>query len=747
MRLHEGNAPSRLLVRTLLAGLLAGTLGACATSPQSEPPSGTASGAGATLDEAVTSAMATDSVTDTEGFDELINRRFEVSSGSETQEGITFHSNNGKPSPKSEIVPNTAEITAIDGLDDQPQRKAWTVMVYVTGTNLESGQSSASNDIAEMYAAGVDFEQANVIYLTGGSTAWSLDVPTDRNVVWNLETLDVVGGSRANSMGDPANLASFVNFADKYFPAEHTMLVMWDHGGGPIVGYGQDELAGGDGLTLPEMAQAMEATAYHGGKKLDVVGCDACLMGSIEIADVWSDYADRLVASEEVEQGIGWNWRFLSVLNDDPEPDEVCTEAVNAFKSYYEGGFPAFSQAPYTLAAYDLTATPDVISAVDELSSALQYDLDAQDYTAINEARNETTEFGFVVEGTEVARFDLFDLRDFCNQFGEDQPAETGKVNEALDRFVTDNATNIPDAYGVMFYLPATSQSLWDMSRVVLANTMGESFRNLTSSYANRWSESAGTSITWGLTQLDPSRAPGEAALSDDGTEYLVPLEDEQVEGLDRASYTVLAYADGAYRPLLADISVSPDDEGVLHVPVDPKVMVLTSTTAEEPVALFAQQVSSNAKATNYICPRIKLIADGSSAEDEGSEEVAAVDVALMVSQSGTDDPVVTGIPFVQTSAAVSRGQANLADYQALSSVLGHALKPERDGEGTLLPYTQWSEDEESELSFGWTEIGDSLELKMVPASELGIEVSCQVTFTDHNGTVHATDLFEHSKD
>ena len=236
MRLHEGNAPSRLLARTLLAGLLAGALGACATSPQSEPAPEATSGAEATLDEAVASAMATDAVTDTEGFEELINRRFEVSSSSDSQEGITFHSNNGKPSPKSELVPNTAEITAIDGLDDQPQRKAWTVMVYVTGTNLESGQSSASNDIAEMYAAGVDFEQANVIYLTGGSTAWSLDVPTDRNVVWNLETLDVVGGSRANSMGDPANLASFVNFADKYFPAEHTMLVMWDHGGGPIVG-------------------------------------------------------------------------------------------------------------------------------------------------------------------------------------------------------------------------------------------------------------------------------------------------------------------------------------------------------------------------------------------------------------------------------------------------------------------------------------------------------------------------------
>ena len=744
MKRYGGVTPFRKAQVVLIASMLAGALGACATGT---PGGSTTSGAtDASLEETINTAMTEEQGTDTQDFDELIARRFEVpeSDPSAQGNGLTFHTGEGSSNPKFDEIPDTAELTPVEGLDDSPKRKAWTVMVYITGTNLESEQSSASNDIAEMNAAGVDFEQANVLYMTGGSRGWSLEIPNNRNVVWSLETLDYVAGSRANSMGDPATLASFVNFADTYYPADHTMLVLWDHGGGPIVGYGMDELAGGDGLTIIEMAQAMEATPYHGGKKLDIVGFDACLMGSIEVADVWSDYADMLVASEEVEQGIGWDWGFLSVLNNDPKPTEVCAGAVDSFQYYYQGGFPVFAQSPFTLAAYDLSATSDVIAAVDELSATLQYDLDAHDYSRINTARAETTEFGVVAVGTSVQRYDLLDLRDFVNQFGEDYPAEAGKVNESLDHLVVNNATNIPDAYGVSVYLPATSQSMWDMSTEALGGTMGEDFRNLSASYAQRWSEGLG--INWTLSGLDLSRAPGEAALSEDGTEYCVPLEDEQLEGLDRASYTVFAYEAGTYRPILADVAVAPNEEGVIHVPADPNVLVLTSSTTEKPIPLFAQQISQNADMTTYMCPRIKLIADGTATgegEDRAASEKNSDDVAFIVSQTGEDDPVLNSIPFVQSDAAVSRATADLTKYQAISSILGHALKPVQGDEGTLLPYTQWDVDTKSEFVFAWTAIDKSLALKMVPASSLGIDVSCQVSFTDQNGTLHTTDLFE----
>ena len=743
MKRHVGARPLHMLRTVMLAGLLAGTLGACAAGTSDNASTDSATDAPT---EETFNAASSDQSAEVQGFDELIARRFEVSESDPNSQGneLTFHAGGGSDNPKFEAIPDTDELTPVDGLDSSPKRKPWTVMVYITGANLESEQSSASNDITEMKSAGVDFEQANVLYMTGGSRSWSLEIPNNRNVVWDLETLDYVAGSRANSMGDPATLASFINFADTYYPAEHTMLVLWDHGGGPIVGYGADELAGGDGLSIVEMVQAMEATPYHDGKKLDIVGFDACLMGSIEVADVWSDYADMLIASEEVEQGIGWDWSFLSVLNDKPKAKDICVEAVDSFQSYYQGGFAIFAQGSFTLAAYDLSATSDVISAVDDLSASLQYDLDAHDYSRINAARNETTEFGVVAVGTDVQRYDLLDLRDFVNQFSEFYPAETGKINESLDRLVVHNAANIPDAYGVSVYLPATSQLLWDMSAEVLGGTMGKDFRNLTTSYAQRWNEELG--INWTLSQLDLSRAPGEAALSEDGTEYCVPLDDEQLEGLDQASYTVLAYENGTYRPLLSDVVVVPNEEGVLHVPADPNVLVLASSTSDKPIPLFAQQISQGVDTAKYMCPRIRLIADGTVAEEGKAQEAGETnsdDVAFVVSQTGEENPVLNSIPFVQSDAAVSRATADLTKYQAISSILGYALKPAQGDEGTLLPYTQWDEDTSSEFAFAWTAIDDSLELKMVPASSLGIDVSCQVSFTDQYGTLHATDLFE----
>ena len=61
-----------------------------------------------------------------------------------------------------------AEISEIR-IDPQPEKR-WTVMVYMTGSNLESSLGAASADIAEMEDSGIDYSESNVILYTGGST-------------------------------------------------------------------------------------------------------------------------------------------------------------------------------------------------------------------------------------------------------------------------------------------------------------------------------------------------------------------------------------------------------------------------------------------------------------------------------------------------------------------------------------------------------------------------------------------------
>ena len=61
-----------------------------------------------------------------------------------------------------------------------------------------------------------------------------------------------------------------------------------------------------DSIKIPELIQALSATDT--GSKYELIGFDACLMATIDVADACDEFADYLVASEEFEPGCGWSY-------------------------------------------------------------------------------------------------------------------------------------------------------------------------------------------------------------------------------------------------------------------------------------------------------------------------------------------------------------------------------------------------------------------------------------------------------
>ena len=56
------------------------------------------------------------------------------------------------------------------------------------------------------------------------------------------------------NMGDADTLMVFVNYGVQSYPANHYGLILWNHGGGPVGGYGSDSSHfDGDGLSLEEI--------------------------------------------------------------------------------------------------------------------------------------------------------------------------------------------------------------------------------------------------------------------------------------------------------------------------------------------------------------------------------------------------------------------------------------------------------------------------------------------------------------
>lgn len=54
--------------------------------------------------------------------------------------------------------------------------------------------------------------------------------------------------------------------------------------------------------------------------QLDLIGFDACLMANLESFLPFASVADKMIASEELEPGSGWDYTFLSNVDANTTP-------------------------------------------------------------------------------------------------------------------------------------------------------------------------------------------------------------------------------------------------------------------------------------------------------------------------------------------------------------------------------------------------------------------------------------------
>lgn len=132
------------------------------------------------------------------------------------------------------------------------EKGSWTIFVYLCGTDLESPMfkgGSATDDIKEMKAATAD-DRIRFVIQTGGTTFWhNGDMDEDMNQRFVIE-----GGKLIKI--DAALLSVYKTMTDKF----------------------------------------------------EFVGMDACLMGTVEMANIAASYARYMYGSEEMEPGGGWDY-------------------------------------------------------------------------------------------------------------------------------------------------------------------------------------------------------------------------------------------------------------------------------------------------------------------------------------------------------------------------------------------------------------------------------------------------------
>ncbi|XME01129.1 clostripain-related cysteine peptidase [Lachnospiraceae bacterium C1.1] len=189
-----------------------------------------------------------------------------------------------------------------------------TLMVYMVGSNLESQMGAATQDMQEMALSGYDPEKMNIVVCAGGAKKWwNSSVKKKELSAYIMQDEDIVPfyEMEGTNMSEPETLTEFINAAKDSYPAEKYSLILWNHGGGVVVGYGADENYGNEMLSVKQLSSAIEDSDVCKEGKFEWIGFDACMMGMVEVADALKDDAAYMIASEEVEAQDGWNYKAL----------------------------------------------------------------------------------------------------------------------------------------------------------------------------------------------------------------------------------------------------------------------------------------------------------------------------------------------------------------------------------------------------------------------------------------------------
>ncbi len=249
----------------------------------------------------------------------------------------------------------------------------YTLLIYMNGSDLETDYYAGSDDFLEMIKGDIP-DNVAVIVQTGGTRDWHTNeyglpmVSATQNQRWRVTDTEMVllENSGKSNMGSAQTLTDFIDYGVTNYESDQYSLIMWNHGAGAIYGFGgADELFNYDSMTLDEMQTAFENSYAKHPITFDLVGFDACLMGSVEVGHVLAPYSRYLLASEELEPGHGWDYTSLmNQLSLDANSDPV------SFGSAIIDGFVEHAKDNYTNNAITLSLID--LDKVDEVVTALE---------------------------------------------------------------------------------------------------------------------------------------------------------------------------------------------------------------------------------------------------------------------------------------------------------------------------------------------------------------------------------------
>lgn len=390
------------------------------------------------------------------------------------------------------------------------KKKPWTFIVYIAADN--NLRTFAAYNLKQMAAIGSN-DQINIVahldicLNTKQKTTRRYFIEKNKIVHVNPEDPNT---QRMDS-GNPQTLISCCKWAIENYPAQDYALILWNHGTGILdpAHYGKaintSELftfnpninkleldrsvpflelfdkdnqdyrgicwddSSGNFLTNQKLEFALNevCNGLLKGKKLTILGFDACLMAMLEIATLTKKYAHIMVGSQEVELGTGWDYTKVLTPFAQGKVDPI-TFAKNIVSSY-QATYQAVTN-DYTQSAMDLGKIPLLEQNIDAVGQLLIACMKKQKLNSVKNALR-TSRNKFCTHFDEPSYIDLHNfytnIKNNLNLFALTDTDEqkilidalSKKIDEGLSlinevAFAYTSGSNLKNARGISIYFP-----------------------------------------------------------------------------------------------------------------------------------------------------------------------------------------------------------------------------------------------------------------------------------------------------
>lgn len=388
------------------------------------------------------------------------------------------------------------------------EKKPWTFIVYTAADN--SLRDFAARNMKQMSAVGSNNNINILVHLDIrllGSKKITRRYFIEKN---NPVQLEMTEKTPMNS-GDPQTLISACKWAIEEYPAEHYMLILWDHGTGIIDPYSRRHIdtrtlfsynaeaniyeldrtigylellelindpkgicwddSSGDYLTNQKFEFALNEITSRilKNKKFDIIAFDACLMSMIEIANLTKNYADIQVSSQEVEPGPGYRYDevLAPFLFGAPSPRDFAAHVVDSFAKAYKPSGNHSGFVDFTQSALDLNHINELEQNIDQLGSLFSTALQSAEAGLFKNIISASRNKKHCTHFNEPSYIDLHHFySNLLNKLTSANTAHSSLVQQAnnivqegiklINNAIINNVSgsNLPHAKGISIYFP-----------------------------------------------------------------------------------------------------------------------------------------------------------------------------------------------------------------------------------------------------------------------------------------------------